>query len=259
MTALPLPLLGTRGNYRTVVKKEQAMRREVCWFVVAWAFAFGMHGVDRAVGQELIDPRPVDEGTESAPDLPLPEHSLVVEQQARDNSRAFFGVTFDPEVRNAAVARSVSAKSPADLAGVKAGDTIVSVNGKEVSTYEDVLNTLARLKPGDVLDVEITRRVSVRARAVLEGHPVGVEPTTVYRAEPEVLPAPAEYQSAPPLIRAPENRSPTNVNEPRPRQNFIVPQNRNTNVNRNEDTNRTNNSGDSNRYNRGRGGFFRRR
>jgi predicted metalloprotease with PDZ domain len=223
------------------------------------AFVLGIQSVDCAKGQELIDPRPETEGPETPTDLPLPEHSLVVEEPARDNSRAFLGVTFDSEVRDAAVARSVSARSPADLAGVKAGDTIVSVNGKEVGTYDDVLNTIALLKPGDVLDVEISRRVSVRARAVLEGHPLGVEHTTSYRAEPEALPAPAENRSEPAVFRAPVNRQPTNANGPAARPNINAPQNRNTNVNRDGNTNRTNNAGDRNRDYRGRGGFFRRR
>jgi membrane-associated protease RseP (regulator of RpoE activity) len=218
----------------------------------------GMVGLDPAGAQQLVDPAPIDDGPELASDLPLPERSLVVEQPARDDSRAFFGVTFEPQVRNAAVARSVSAGSPADQAGVLAGDTIIALNGTKTATYDDVLQTIARLKPGDVLDVEISRRVSVRARAVLEGSPLGVEHTSGYRGEAESLPTPAGYQVAPPVNQIPGNRAQSNNNSPRPRQGYGAPQNRNTNVNRDGNSNRTNNSNDRNRDNRGRGMFRRR-
>jgi hypothetical protein len=222
----------------------------------------GTQGVHHARAQELIDPAPADEGQETAGDLPLPEQSLVVEQPARDNSRAFFGVTFDPELRNAAVARSVSAGSPADQAGVLAGDTILSLNGTKTGSYDEVLSTIARLKPGDVLDVEISRRVTVRARAVLDGAPLGAEHTTEYRAEPETLPPPAGYGSQPPVLRAPANRAPSGpvpptVNSPRSRPGYSAPQSRNPNVNRDGGSNRGND--DRERDNRGFRGRVRRR
>jgi membrane-associated protease RseP (regulator of RpoE activity) len=235
------------------------MRRGILWLVLlAIAIVMDVYG-NSALAQQPTDPAPVEEAPDLASDLPLPEHSLMVEQAVRDNSRAFFGVTFDPSVPNAALARSVIAGSPADLAGVKAGDTIVALNGQDVETYDDVLSTIARLKPGDVLDVEISRRVSVRARAVLDGQPVGVEHTTSYRAEAEALPSPAEFGNEPPITRAPINRRPANVDLPRPRPNDAAPQNRNPNVNRDGNSNRGRNPNDRNRENRGRGGFLRRR
>jgi membrane-associated protease RseP (regulator of RpoE activity) len=229
---------------------------------IAVALVSWLHGEDWAGAQQLIDPSPVEDEAESAADLPLPEHSLIVEKPSRDNSRAYFGVTFDPLVPSAAVARSVSAGSPADEAGVHAGDTIVSLNGQRIGKPDDVLRTIASLKPGDVLDVEVSRRVVVRARAVLDGAPVGVEHTTGYRAEAEALPPPAGYESQPPALgaptnRAPANRAPANVNAPRPQRN-ATPPNRNTNANRDERSNRTDNSNDRDRGYLFRGGFFRR-
>jgi membrane-associated protease RseP (regulator of RpoE activity) len=140
-------------------------------------------------------------------------------------------VTFDPQVRNAAVARSVTAGSPADLAGIKAGDTIVSVNGRRIASYDDVLRWVDRLKPGDVLDIDVSRRVSVRARAVLDGQPVDGT-TSNYRPAIESLPVPAGYQSQPPVRRVP-----TNANSLRPRVNYGAPQGGNNNVNRSNNSN----------------------
>jgi membrane-associated protease RseP (regulator of RpoE activity) len=239
------------------------MRRGEFWLVVFVALLTGMSVLQHVAAQEQIEPSPVADEPELAADLPLPEHSLVVEKPARDNSRAYFGVTFDPQFPNAAVARSVTAGSPADEAGVQAGDAIVSLNGQEVSTYDDVLRLISRLRPGDVLDIEVSRRVSVRARAVLDGAPIGVEHTAGYRVESEALPAPDGYQSEPPVARAPVNRAPvnrppSNVAAPRSRQGFSNPQNRNTNADRDGSSNRANSSNDRSRDNRARAGFFRR-
>lgn len=237
------------------------MRRDGFWWTVA--MILGMCGVDWAAAQQLIDPSPVADEPELAADLSSPEHSLVVEKPTSGVSRAYFGVTFDPQVRDAAVARSVTAGSPADEAGVQAGDAIVSMNGQNVSTYDDVLRLIDRLKPGDVLDVEVSRRVSVRTRAVLAGAPVGVEHAAGYRVNPEALPAPAGYQGEPPVVRTPvnrpqANRAPSNVSGPRSRQGYSTPPNRNTNVNRDGNAGRTNNSIDRGRDNRARAGFLRR-
>jgi membrane-associated protease RseP (regulator of RpoE activity) len=238
------------------------MRREILWKVfLTIAVVMVTTCVDRARAQQLIDPSPGDEGAESAGDLPLPNQSLLVEPPARDHSRVYFGVTFDPNVRDAAVARSVSAGSPADKAGVLAGDTIESLNGTKIGSYDDVLNTIGRLKPGEVLDIEVSRRVSVRVRAVLDGTPVGIEHTTGYRAEAEPLPPPAGLERQTPQLRAPMNqvapgRIPTAGNRPRPPQGNSATQNRNSNVNRG---NSNRNNDDRERDNRGFRGLFRRR
>lgn len=200
----------------------------------------------RVAAQQLIDPAPVDDKAIEL-ELPPPERSLIPPQQVApppvDRSHAFLGVTFDPNVHDAAVARSVSAGSPADQAGVKAGDTIIALNGRKTGTYDDVLKTVAALKPGDVLDIEVSRRISLRARAVLEGQPIGSAPVdgrrmTGYRPLPEALPAPLDLRQSP----RPQ-RPPVNANTAQPRQNYQSQPNRNGAANRNEGVNRNRNNG----------------
>jgi len=224
------------------------MQRTAIWAqAVAIILVFAMRD-EHVAAQQIPDPAPIGDEEELESDLPLPQQLPDGRQDLRDYSRAFLGVTFDPKVRDAAVARSVSAGSPADQSGVRAGDTIVSLNGQKVGTYDDVLATIAKLRPGDVLDVEISRRVSVKARAVLEGQPVGGEHTTGYHVEAERLPAPASSQTPPRTIR-----TPANANTQRPRPNESAPQNRSSNVNRSDDSN------ERDRDDRGRGRFLRRR
>ena len=51
----------------------------------------------------------------------------------------------------------VSADTPAEKAGLKAGDVIVKFNDKNISNAEDVIKILEDLKKGDKADIEIIR------------------------------------------------------------------------------------------------------
>jgi membrane-associated protease RseP (regulator of RpoE activity) len=82
--------------------------------------------------------------------------------------RAFLGVTFDPGFSNAAVVRSITPGSPAEQAGLRAGDTVETLNDQTVTAYQDVLEAVRWMKPGDSLDIVASRRVSIRTQAVLE-------------------------------------------------------------------------------------------
>jgi predicted metalloprotease with PDZ domain len=226
---------------------------------------FGLLAIDERLAAQSLAPPIADAADDS--ELPAPpqssgrEHSLLLEQplepeaayepeatyepeaepvatfqpeRIRDFSQAYLGVTFDPKYQSTAVARSVTAGSPADMAGIKAGDTIVSVNGRRIAGYDDVLRWVNQLKPGDVLDIDVSRRVSVKARAVLDGQPVGQQ-TTNYRPVMERLPEPTQVR-------------------PTPRANIRQPMNRPTNNYHNNNDN----DDDSQRDNRGRRGFRRR-
>ena len=78
-----------------------------------------------------------------------PEHKV---------SRGSIGVQFNA-VANPAVARvygvasgvtiaSITPNGPAEKAGLKTGDTIVSVNGKQVKTGDELVAEISALKPG---------------------------------------------------------------------------------------------------------------
>jgi serine protease Do len=65
-----------------------------------------------------------------------------------------------------AVVAGVQPDSPAAKAGLAAGDVIVSLNGNEIRTGEVLRNTIALLKPGTTVDLEVVGRVPAKKRLI---------------------------------------------------------------------------------------------
>ena len=72
------------------------------------------------------------------------------------SSGAFLGVASDPEAENAKIAEVVPG-SPAEQAGIKPGDVITKFDGKPVSSFSELQQRVARMKPGDKVKVEVER------------------------------------------------------------------------------------------------------
>jgi membrane protease YdiL (CAAX protease family) len=88
--------------------------------------------------------------------------------------KAQFGVVFEPEQRDAepVVARLLP-DSPAEKAGILSGDRIVSVDGIEMKTQEDVVALFARSEPG------VVRKIVVRSDG--DDHEIDVAPAARHR------------------------------------------------------------------------------
>ncbi len=71
-------------------------------------------------------------------------------QQSYD-SQAFLGVRFETRnrVRGGAVISDVVNGSPAEQAGLKAGDELVAINGREVNSGREVTRIVSTMQPGD--------------------------------------------------------------------------------------------------------------
>ncbi|MFM8251047.1 MAG: S1C family serine protease [Planctomycetota bacterium] len=52
---------------------------------------------------------------------------------------------------------AVTPKSPADQAGLKVGDRILSINNEELNNWRDMLAHLANFKPGDQVEIKVFR------------------------------------------------------------------------------------------------------
>ena len=89
-------------------------------------------------------------------------------------SQAYLGVTFDGQVRDAVIVRSVAPGSPAEEAGLQRGDMIVALNGEQVMAYPDAISVIRSMQPGERLDILLKRGRSERqTEAVLAGQPRG--------------------------------------------------------------------------------------
>lgn len=85
--------------------------------------------------------------------------------------QAYLGVRFEMRIRGGAVISAVVPSSPAEQAGLKTGDEIVAINGRQVETPRDATRIVESLKPGDRIDIEFARRSEQQTQAVLEEHP----------------------------------------------------------------------------------------
>jgi C-terminal processing protease CtpA/Prc len=78
------------------------------------------------------------------------------DQQYRSGG-AYLGVSFDAQVRDAAVVLNVTPGSPAQEAGLQAGDILLALNGQEVRSYQDAIAMVRAMQPGDELEIIVER------------------------------------------------------------------------------------------------------
>jgi serine protease Do len=102
--------------------------------------------------------------------IPIDHASLIMEQIVSRGRvvRPALGVQMvgqiDPETARAynlpvtyGVVVTPVTGSPAEKAGIKAGDIVVAIDGKKVETQSDLRRELFRKKPGDTVSVEVVR------------------------------------------------------------------------------------------------------
>ncbi|MEX0714419.1 MAG: PDZ domain-containing protein [Pirellulales bacterium] len=81
---------------------------------------------------------------------------------------ATLGVTLDSQYRGGARVERVYRGSPAQRAGLRPGDSIISVNGRRIRSHQDLVRFVNSQRPGDVVELEFVRpvRQSTEARLV---------------------------------------------------------------------------------------------
>jgi len=83
---------------------------------------------------------------------------------------AYLGIEVtDASNNGGAKVSSVVSGSPADKAGLKAGDVIIAVDGKQISTADDLTAVVNNYKPGDKATLEITSGGSTKSITVTFG------------------------------------------------------------------------------------------
>jgi serine protease Do len=127
-------------------------------------------------------------------------------QTLRDNgkvTRGWLGVQIQPvtaEIAESmgltgakgALVSDVTDESPAAKAGIKTGDTVVSVNGTEILEPKDLARRIAQIKPGEPVDLKVIRGGKETNLSV----EIGTMPADVELSRaPEAKPEPATLSS----------------------------------------------------------------
>jgi S1-C subfamily serine protease len=85
--------------------------------------------------------------------------------------RPYLGIAFAPNARGAAIVRSVTPASPAEEAGLQAGDAIVAINNESVRSSQDAISIVGSMQPGDRVLISFERQMQSETEAVLAGQP----------------------------------------------------------------------------------------
>jgi M6 family metalloprotease-like protein len=104
--------------------------------------------------------------TRSGRDLPITVKLLAVSNPLRDTqARPVLGVQLIEEAKGVKI-ESVTAGSPAENAGLKAGDVVVRIDGTTMRTLQELRSNVGDRLPGDVVKVEFLRADATMALPV---------------------------------------------------------------------------------------------
>ena len=87
---------------------------------------------------------------------------LIASGHVTSSGRAYLGVQL-MDTNNGVGVYSVAAGSPAEKAGVKAGDLILSINGQATATTSDLAQILIKLQPGNSAKLEVQHSDGTKA------------------------------------------------------------------------------------------------
>jgi serine protease Do len=82
--------------------------------------------------------------------------STTINGRSIESSRPLLGVTTE-KIENGALIEAISDGSGAEKAGLKKGDIITGINKSAIKSPEDLMATIGKSKPGDVVDVDYIR------------------------------------------------------------------------------------------------------
>ncbi len=102
-------------------------------------------------------------------------------EQLPRSQRSFLGVVLSASEQQAGVTiQSVQDNSPAERAGLQSGDRVTLINGKEVDTIEQFVETVQDYEPGAELELKIRRDEQEMDRSVVLGE-IGSAPMHWFR------------------------------------------------------------------------------
>jgi serine protease Do len=159
--------LGTNDTYDLAMLKIKASDLPA----VAWS-----PSVSAPVGNWVASAGPTDEpvavGVVSVAARTLPPQQARSTRPTASPDAGFMGVLFDEEfddTTSGAKLLSVSPETPAEKAGLKDGDIVVSVDGKPIMTSIEMFAAIQTRKPGDVIRLVVHREDAILEKSVTLG------------------------------------------------------------------------------------------
>lgn len=123
---------------------------------------------------------------------------------------AYLGVTFNPQSNRGALVRSVAPGSPAAKSGIQPGQVIVAINDQRTGHFQELIDHVATLQPGQQIDLVVVHRLALAGRSGQSSAvpqavgTVGVESSVITQSPP--LGAPAAVVPAAPVEPRPVAR-----------------------------------------------------
>ncbi len=108
---------------------------------------FGQHGAVLP-GVNPKFPSPATPGSDITTPLNFPQQSPPT---------SWLGIAPGISNKGGIIVKGVAANSPGQQAGIKTGDVIISINGQAVSTPASLVRLMSQFKPGDIVEVSLTR------------------------------------------------------------------------------------------------------
>ena len=99
------------------------------------------------------------------------------------SNRAVLGVNIARQYPDEVVLSNVNPDGPAARAGLKRGDEILSVDGEEVRSVNELLAAIARFRPGDEIEIEYARGEEVDTAVVRLDAAAATLPQAQYGSE----------------------------------------------------------------------------
>jgi S1-C subfamily serine protease len=126
------------GTQLPIVVYRNGVQQTLYWAPTSRAFAYSQHPGYQAAA--------------------APDQTIRADLNVTPAGRPFLGVTLDPSFTGGALVTQVASGGPAERAGVRSGDLIVRINQQHIDSATDLTATIARMRPGTIVDIGVSRR-----------------------------------------------------------------------------------------------------